>query len=232
MNASIRPSSSRGHANHGWLDSRHTFSFGSWHNPDAMGFGPLRVINEDCVQAGRGFGTHPHRDMEIISYVVSGVLGHRDSTGNDGVIRPGEVQLMSAGSGITHSEMNGSQTEEVRFLQIWVLPEQARTTPRYEQRDFGQTRGVLLVVSPDGRDNSLTIGQDVDIHRAWLDDGDLHTLDLRHPNAWVQVVSGELDVNGSRLRVGDGMAIRDARSLSLTAHGDVNALVFDLPHGS
>ncbi len=232
MNAQIRPSSARGHANHGWLDSHHSFSFGSWHNPNAMGFGPLRVINEDVVQPGRGFGTHPHRDMEIVSYVLSGHLGHRDSEGNNGVIRPGEVQLMSAGTGITHSEMNGSNSEPVHFLQIWLFPTEAKTKPRYAQKDFGQQPGLTLVASPDGRDGSLVIGSNTDIHRALLTAGASPTVALRQQHAYVHVASGTLDVNGSRLTAGDGMSLSDVSTLSLTAHDDVNALIFDLPRGS
>lgn len=228
MQAQIRPASARGQADFGWLESRHTFSFGQYRDPKAMGFGHLRVINEDRVAPGKGFGTHPHRNMEIISYVVDGALGHRDSEGNAGVIRPGEVQLMSAGSGISHSEMNHSPDNPVHFLQIWVLPSKGRTAPRYAQKDFGTEPGLRLVVSPDGRDGSLQIGQDVDIHRALLTAGDAPRISLRHHRAWVQVVEGELEVNGARLTAGDGIALSEVEQLDLTAHTDVNALVFDL----
>ncbi|MCB9683375.1 MAG: pirin family protein [Alphaproteobacteria bacterium] len=224
----IRRAAERGHADHGWLDSHHTFSFASYHDPRFMGFSHLRVINEDRVAAGGGFPTHPHRNMEIVSYVIDGALAHRDTLGTGSVIRPGEVQLMSAGSGIQHSEMNASRTDGVHFLQIWVLPAQAATTPRYDQRDFGRTPGVQLVVSPDGRDGSLTIGQDTDIHRALLPGGETATVDLRHTRAWVQVVRGTLDVDGARLFPGDGLAVDGATALHLSAHDDVEALVFDL----
>lgn len=224
----IRRSTDRGHADHGWLDSRHTFSFGGYLDPRFMGFSHLRVINQDVVAPGGGFPTHPHRNMEIVSYVVDGALEHRDTLGTGSVIRPGEVQLMSAGRGIAHSEMNHSRSEPVQFLQIWVLPREGGTDPRYEQRDFGLDDGVRLVVSPDGRDGSLTIGQDTDLHRARLPQGTSHDVDLRHTRAWVQVVRGELDVNGARLFAGDGAALSDTTRLSLVARDDVEALIFDL----
>lgn len=228
MNAVIRPATTRGKANFGWLDSRHTFSFGQYHDPAHMGFGHLRVINEDHVVPGAGFGTHPHRNMEIVTYVVDGVLAHKDSTGHAGEIRPGDVQLMSAGRGITHSEMNGSQSQPVHFLQIWVLPAQGGTAPRYAQEHFGTDPGLRLVVSPDGRDGSLRIGQDVDLHRALFPVGHTEALSLRHQRAWVQVVSGTLGVNGAALNAGDGIALSDVSTLDLTARTDVNALIFDL----
>lgn len=225
----IRRSADRGHADHGWLHTRHTFSFAHYHDPRYMGFGKLRVINQDIVAPGRGFGTHPHRHMEIISYVVRGALKHRDTLGTGSVIRPGEVQLMSAGQGISHSEHNASATEPVEFLQIWVLPQTAGGTPRYEQRAFDtEADGLRLVVSPDGRQDSLTVGQDVDLYRLMLHGGG----DLRHAmqrrRAWVQLISGELVVNGAGLNPGDGLAVVGADTLSLKGSGDVEALVFDL----
>lgn len=224
----IRRSQHRGHAEHGWLDSRHTFSFAEYYDPAQMGHSHLRVINEDRVQPGRGFGTHGHRNMEIVSYVIDGELEHRDTLGTRGVIRPGEVQLMSAGRGIHHSEMNGSSEAPVHFLQIWLLPREGNTEPRYAQRDFGQERGIRLVLSPDGRDESLTIGQDVDIYRVLLDAGAVEPLALRRRRGWVQVVSGTLDVNGVRLYPGDGAQLTEVSDLKLEAQEAVNALVFDL----
>lgn len=171
MQMAIRRADQRGRADFGWLDSRHTFSFGSYWDPAYMGFGDLRVVNEDKVAPGGGFPQHPHRNMEIVSYVVKGGLAHRDSTGAGGVIRPGQVQVMSAGRGVVHSEMNASDTEPVHFLQIWLLPREAGTQPRYDDKTFDATPGVRLVVSPDGRDGSLTIGQDTDLYRVLLDPG-------------------------------------------------------------
>ena len=224
----IRRSGERGHVNFGWLDSHHTFSFGSYHDPRFMGFGHLRVINEDRVRPGAGFGAHGHRDMEIISYVVDGGLAHEDSTGGKGVIRPGEVQVMSAGRGVRHAEMNGSATEPVHFLQIWLLPAATGGAPGYAQRDFGREPGLRLLVSPDGREGSLPIGQDADLHRALLPDGETATLPVRRHRAWVQVVRGTLEVNGARLNAGDGAALSEVSSLALAAVGDVEALLFDL----
>jgi redox-sensitive bicupin YhaK (pirin superfamily) len=225
----LRRSAERGFANHGWLRSNHTFSFASYLDHAHMGFGPLRVINEDRVEPARGFGTHPHRDMEIISYVVSGQLGHRDSMGNGSVIVPGEVQLMGAGTGITHSEMNPSATEPVHFLQIWIQPSQRNTTPRYDQRAFSTEPGLKLVVSPDGRDGSLTMGQDADLWRLLLPAGQSNAITLRRPRAWVQVIRGTLEVNGERLEPGDGAAVSGESRLDLGAVADVEALIFDLP---
>jgi len=225
----IRRSAARGHANHGWLDSRHTFSFAGYRDPRFMGFGHLRVINEDRMAPGRGFGTHPHRNMEIISYVVSGGLAHRDTIGNGSTIRPGEVQLMSAGRGIAHSELNASEDTPVEFLQIWVLPAKTGGPPSYQQRDFADAPGLRLVVSPDGRNDSLRIQQDMELWRLLLpqDTRDAYTLSRRR--AWVQVVRGTLDVNGARLFAGDGLAITDVDQLTLHAtSGDVEALIFDL----
>lgn len=224
----LRPAGQRGHIDFGWLDTHHSFSFGSYHDPRHMGFGHLRVLNEDRVQAGAGFGTHGHRNMEIVSYVVSGMLGHKDSTGSSGIIRPGEVQVMRAGSGIRHSEMNGSQQEPVHFLQIWVAPAETGTPPEYAQKDFGTTQGLVLLVSPDGRNGSLSIGQDIDIWRVLLSSGEATRLPLRRPRAWVQVVRGEIEVNGARLRPGDGAALDDLQALDIVAHANAEALLFDL----
>jgi redox-sensitive bicupin YhaK (pirin superfamily) len=207
----IRRANERGHAEHGWLDSRHTFSFADYYDPKFMGFGPLRVINEDRVQPGEGFGTHSHRDMEIISYVLEGELAHKDSMGNGSVIRPGDVQRMSAGTGVTHSEFNHSPSELVHFLQIWILPERERMRPSYEEKHFDDAdkRGRLkLVASRDGRDGSVVIHQDVALYAALLENGERveHALaDGRR--AWAQVTRGSVQVNGETLVAGDGAAI-------------------------
>lgn len=230
MQMQIRRSADRGSAHFGWLDSRHTFSFGEYYDRAFMGFGHLRVINEDKVDPGAGFPPHPHNNMEIISYVVQGGLAHRDSTGSGGVIRPGEVQVMTAGRGVAHEEKNASKTEPVHFLQIWLLPHSAGTQPRYDQRAFDRDRkGLLLVVSPDGRDDSLSIGQDADLYRLLLDQGGSATHSLRHTRSWVQVIRGTLDANDVRLFPGDGLALIDATTVNLRAfEGPVEALVFDL----
>ncbi|MED5370598.1 MAG: pirin family protein [Myxococcota bacterium] len=232
MQMEIRPAAARGQANHGWLYSQHSFSFAHYYDRRHMGFGPLRVINEDKVAPGRGFLPHHHQSMEILSYVISGALEHKDTLGNGSVIRPGEVQLMSAGRGIQHSEMNGSTQEEVHFLQIWILPRSARSAPRYDQRLFEPTpgEGLRLVVSPTGREGSLRIDQDMDLHRLLLDAQGQAQLDPRGPRAWVQVIKGSLQVNGAALKAGDGLAIEGAEQLSLSAGAEgVEALVFDLP---
>jgi redox-sensitive bicupin YhaK (pirin superfamily) len=228
MRMEIRRSEQRGHADHGWLDSRHTFSFADYYDPAFMGFGALRVINEDRVEGGAGFGTHGHRNMEIVSYVVEGALQHRDSMGTGSTIRPGEIQLMSAGKGVAHSEMNGSKTDRVHFLQIWLLPAEGNTTPGYQQRQVPDQDGLVLMVSPDGRDGSLTIKQDAELWRLRLPAGGAATHPAQRGRAWVQVVRGELEVNAVHLRPGDGLAVEDAGELSFTARSPVEALVFDL----
>jgi quercetin 2,3-dioxygenase len=230
----VRPAAERGAANLGWLDSRHTFSFGDYYDPGHMGFGPLRVINEDRVRPGGGFETHGHRDMEIISYVLDGALEHKDSLGTGSVIRPGDVQIMSAGTGIRHSEFNHSQTEPVHFLQIWVLPDRAGLAPRYDQKAFPQSekRGQLrLVGSPDGRDGSIIIHQDVELYDALLGSKDAVSRELdAGRRGWVQVVRGMVDVNGQAARAGDGVAVEDERKVTITSHADNSeVLVFDLP---
>ncbi len=230
----VRPAAERGTADLGWLDSRHTFSFGDYYDPKQMGFGPLRVINEDRVRPGAGFDTHGHKDMEIISYVLEGALEHKDSIGTGSVIRPGDVQIMSAGTGIRHSEFNNSKTEPVHFLQIWVLPDRRGLAPRYDQKTFAESekRGQLrLVGSPDGRDGSILIHQDVEIYDALLGMSDT----VRHPlptgrKSWVQVVRGAVDVNGKAANAGDGMAVEDETNLTITSRADGSEiLVFDLP---
>ena len=233
MSVVVRPSAARGHANHGWLDSRHTFSFGDYYDERHMGFGSLRVINEDRVQPSAGFATHGHRDMEIISYVISGGLRHKDSIGAGSVIKPGEVQVMSAGTGVRHSEYNNSASDPVHFLQIWILPDQADLPPRYDQRAFlpAETANALrLIVSRDGRDGSLSIRQDADLYATRLDAG----VGVAHPLrpgrlAWVQIVAGAATVNGASVAAGDGVAIDGAEAVTIDAGGEgAELLVFDL----
>jgi quercetin 2,3-dioxygenase len=228
----LRPAAERGQADHGWLDSRHSFSFADYHDPRHMGFGALRVINEDRVAPGAGFGTHAHRDMEIVSYVLDGALEHKDSIGTGSVIRPGEVQRMSAGTGIRHSEYNASKTALVHFLQIWLLPERAGLAPGYEQKAFpaaGRTNRLRLVGSRDGRDGSVTIHQDVDLYAALLEPGGTARLALRPGRrAWVQVARGAVRVNGRTLAAGDGAAIEDEAAVELASDAGGEVLVFDL----
>ncbi len=228
----IRRAAERGVSNLGWLDSRHTFSFADYWDPAQMGFSALRVINDDRVAPGKGFGTHPHRDMEIISVVVEGALEHRDSLGTGSVIRPGEVQRMSAGTGILHSEFNPSPDEAVRFLQIWIEPERPDLAPSYEQRAFAQRPGALITVaSPDGRDGSLTVHQDVTILRGEIAPEsriEHHLAPGRH--AWLQVVVGSLEVSGHELAEGDGLAVSGVDNLVLAGRpGGAEVLLFDLP---
>jgi hypothetical protein len=230
----VRHAAERGTANLGWLDSRHTFSFGQYYDPNHMGFGPLRVINEDRVRPGAGFETHGHRDMEIISYVLEGALEHKDSIGNGSVIRPGDMQVMSAGTGTRHSEFNPSKSEPVHFLQIWVLPDRQGLAPRYDQKTFPATekRGRLrLVGSPDGRDGSIVIHQDTDIYDALLSSGDAVTNNLKTGHkSWVQVVRGAVEVNGKAADAGDGVAVEDEAVVTVMSHADDSeVLVFDLP---
>jgi redox-sensitive bicupin YhaK (pirin superfamily) len=231
---SIRRASERGVANFGWLDSRHTFSFGEYYDAKHMGFWPLRVINEDRVSPGQGFGTHGHKDMEIISYVLEGALEHKDSIGTGSVIRPGDVQVMSAGTGIQHSEFNHSKSEPVHFLQIWVVPDRNRIVPRYEQKTFpdAEKRGRLrLVGSSDGRDGSVVIHQDVALFAALLNAGEevKRTLPAGR-KAWLQVVRGAVAIDGSDLTSGDGAAVQTEDALRITAKTDgTEILVFDLP---
>ena len=226
----IRKSEERGHANHSWLDSHHTFSFANYYDPNFMGFRALRVINEDRVSGGAGFPTHPHREMEIISYVIDGALEHKDSLGNGSVIRPGDVQRMSAGTGVTHSEFNRSPSDELHFLQIWIMPGERGLPPGYEQKSFSSANGgITLVASPDGRDGSVTVHQDVRIYRGKLAANAQHRRTLatdRH--VWLQLVSGDLEVNGRRLKAGDGAAISGEGELDLSADSDAHFLLFDL----
>ena len=228
----IRPRDQRGTAKIGWLDSKHTFSFGHYYDPAQMGFRALRVINEDRVIPGAGFPTHGHRDMEIISYVLEGALAHEDSTGTAATIRPGEVQRMTAGTGVRHSEFNASDKEAVHFLQIWILPEQEGLAPGYEQRAFSEEekRGKLrLVASRDGRDGSVTVHQDVALYATLLGAGDKVSYDLKPGrHAWVQVARGQATLNGELLKEGDGAAIEKVERIELQGATDSEVLLFDL----
>jgi len=228
----IRRSADRGRANLGWLDSRHTFSFADYHDPRYMGFGSLRVINEDRVQPGQGFGTHSHRDMEIISYVLEGQLAHRDSMGNGSVIRRGDVQRMSAGTGVQHSEFNHSQTEPVHFFQIWLFPDRRGLAPSYEEKHFDDDakRGRLkLVASQDGRDGSVVVRQRADLYAAILGPGEECThVTERTRKCWLQIASGAVTVNGEELEAGDGAAAAYEESLVIRARAHSELMLFDM----
>ena len=229
----IRKALDRGHADHGWLNSYHTFSFADYHDSREMGFGPLRVINEDRVQPGMGFGTHGHRDMEIVSYVLEGALAHKDSMGTGSIIKPGDVQHMSAGTGVMHSEFNASETQAVHFLQIWIVPRLTGVTPSYEQKFFApaEKRGRLrMVASADGREGSVKINQDAQIYATILDDDTRVTHELLPGRrAYVHVAKGKVTVNGAELSAGDGAKISAESSIELKALGGGEALLFDLP---
>lgn len=229
---SIRKAEERGHADHGRLNTYHTFSFANYFNSQYMGFRSLRVINEDRVSPGAGFGTHGHREQEIITYVLEGALEHKDSEGNGAVISPGEVQHMSAGTGIMHSEYNHSKSEQVHFLQIWLMPNDRGLKPTYNQRyfDLAKNSGNLnLVVAKDGRDNSIKVNQDVDLFASALKKGDRLSYSLQSERyAWLQVARGEIELNGSSLNPGDGAAVSEINDFSITAHSDAEILLFDL----
>jgi len=228
----LRKSDDRGIGRHGWLTTRHTFSFANYYDPRHMGFRSLRVINEDTVEPGRGFGAHQHDNMEIVSIVMQGALAHRDSTGGDGVLRRGEVQRMSAGTGVVHSEFNGSDKEPVHFFQIWIMPAEDGIKPGYEQKlfpDEERRRTLRLVVAPDSPDGALNIHQDARIYTAILNDGDR----VEHSTApdrgvWIQVARGSIDVNGTKLGQGDGAAIENEPRLAITSKGESEILLFDL----
>jgi len=227
----IRKSNERGHVSHGWLDSYFTFSFADYYAPQWLGFRALRVINDDLILPGRGFGTHPHRDMEIISYVLAGTLQHKDSMGNGRVIRPGEFQYMAAGTGVQHSEFNPSQTEATRLLQIWIQPDRKGVAPRYAERNFARaaTGKLHLVASKNGRDGSMEIHQDADLLLAKLERGQA----VKHPlapnrHAWVHVAEGEVNINGENLSGGDALAVSDERALEISAAKPSQVLLFDL----
>lgn len=228
----IRKASERGHFDHGWLNTNHTFSFGSYWDPKQMGFRSLRVINEDWIEGGQGFGMHPHKDMEIITYVLEGAVAHKDTTGGEGVLRPGEVQTMTAGKGLLHSEFNASKTETLHLYQIWLIPEKNGLKPAYAQKEFPyeEREGKLRpIASRDGRDGSLVINQDATLYSSVLNDGEEVKLDLtpgRH--AWIQVVKGEVTANGKSLMAGDGAAMSEEAALVLTAKSESEVLLFDL----
>jgi len=232
MALTLRRAEDRGHADFGWLDSRHSFSFGEYFDPRHMGFGPLRVINDDRVACGGGFPTHPHRDMEIVSYVLEGALEHRDTLGTSSVIRPGDVQRMSAGTGVRHSEYNGSDSEPVHFLQIWIIPEKQGLAPGYEQKSFtdAEKRDRLrLVASRDGRDGAVTVHRDVDLYATLLSPGKSVSHEIAAGRgAWVHVASGALSLNGEALRTGDGVSVLGPATLTLEAADESEALLFDL----
>ena len=232
MTLTLRKAADRGKANFGWLDSRHSFSFGEYFDAKHMGFGPLRVLNDDRVVAGAGFPTHGHADMEIISYVLDGALEHKDSLGTGSVIRPGDVQRMSAGTGIRHSEFNASKSEPVHFLQIWIIPDRQGLAPGYEQKmfDAAEKRGRLrLVASRDGRDGSVTVHRDVDLYATLLEGTQAVMHELREGRVgWVQVARGEVSLNGERLRAGDGVAVDRAGTLRLDKAQGAEVLLFDM----
>lgn len=224
----VRPSNERGHARHGWLDSRHTFSFAEYYDPRFMGFSDLRVINDDWVDPGAGFGAHPHQDMEIITYVLEGAIEHRDTMNNVSTLRAGEIQVMSAGTGILHSEYNASDRDRLNFLQIWIIPDVQGAQPRYAQKDFSDAHGITRVVSPDGADGSLAIRQTANIHRIALNNEtrQFETTDQRV--YYVQIARGELILNGTPLNAGDGAFIGGEERLVLETATTVDALLFEL----
>ena len=228
----LRLANERGHANHGWLDTWHTFSFANYYDERYMGVSALRVINDDTVEPGAGFGTHGHRDMEIISYVLSGGLEHKDSMGFGTVIRPGEVQRMSAGTGVRHSEFNASDSEPVNFLQIWIMPDRQGVEPGYEQKDFSdELNGQLrLVASPDGRDGSLTIHQDAELYATRLDEGQQVEYQAdRARTLYIHIARGRVELNGNELSHGDGAAVQQEELIKITASSDAEVLLFNLP---
>ena len=227
----LRKADERGHANHGWLDTHYTFSFADYYDPQHMGFRALRVINDDTIAGGGGFGEHPHRDMEIVTYVLSGALEHKDSLGNGRIIRPGELQYMAAGTGVTHSEFNPSPSEPVHLLQIWILPDHKQARPAYAEKSLAKmTPGKLhLAASKTGRDNSMTINQDVDVFIGKLAAGDKINHALKsNRHAWLHVAEGEIELNGTKLKSGDAAAFSDESAVSFTAKSATQILLFDL----
>jgi redox-sensitive bicupin YhaK (pirin superfamily) len=229
---SIRRANERGYADHGWLNSHHTFSFADYYDPAHMGFRSLRVINDDCVAPGQGFGMHPHRDMEIFSYVLEGALQHKDSMGNGSVLKPGQIQLMSAGRGVTHSEFNPSPTETLHFLQIWIQPREHGLKPSYTEwrpKPSQANAAKVLVISPDGREDSATIHQDAEIYRIRLQPGQTVSHDLKPGRgAWLQIAEGAMKLNGIALETGDGASTEEPGTLTLAATKATEALLFDL----
>lgn len=232
MSLTIRKSGDRGHQSHGWLDTYHSFSFAEYYDAQHMGFRSLRVINEDRIQQGMGFGTHPHRDMEIFSVIVSGAIAHRDSLGNERVLKPGEIQLMSAGTGVTHSEFNPSDTEPLHLLQIWIEPNQRGLTPSYTEwkpDEAAQAKNDVVVISPDGRDHSAIIHQDAIVRRLRLAKGDAITHEVHAGRAmWLQVIAGDVQIDGEQLAAGDGASSEVAGACRMEATNSTEALLFDL----
>jgi redox-sensitive bicupin YhaK (pirin superfamily) len=228
----VRPAAERGRTDWGWLDSRHTFSFGEYHDPRHEGFRALRVINDDRVRAGEGFGTHGHRDMEILSYVLEGALAHKDSAGGGGVIRPGEIQFMRAGTGVTHSEFNHSKAEPVHFLQVWIIPDERGLKPAYGQLAFDQeaaARSFVVLASRDGRQGSIQVHQDVDLWGTSIGAGQGRELRLRPGrHAWIHVARGSVSVNGTLLAEGDGAAVSEEEGLQFRSETGAEVLMFDL----
>ncbi|KFD22272.1 MULTISPECIES: pirin family protein [Tatumella] len=226
----LRKAEDRGHAQHGWLKSWHTFSFANYYDPDFMGFSALRVINEDIIAPGQGFGTHPHKDMEILTYVLSGTVEHQDSMGNKEQIPAGEFQIMSAGTGVRHSEYNPSATEPLHLYQIWIIPQRAGVEPRYEQKRFDDPRGRQWVLTPDGREDSLKVWQDMTLSRQVVPAGETQHISLDSGrNYWVQVVKGKLAINDQLMKASDALALTEESSLTLQAEEDAEVLIFDLP---
>jgi redox-sensitive bicupin YhaK (pirin superfamily) len=225
-------SDERGSADHGWLQAKHTFSFAEYHNPGRMHFGKLRVINEDRIAPGQGFDTHPHKDMEIVTYIINGAIEHKDSMGNGTVITAGEVQRMTAGTGVLHSEFNHSRDEELHLLQIWIFPEEKNLTPGYEQTLFSRAdklNRLQLIGSRDGRDGSITIHQDVDLYASIIEKGQQVTLDnVVDRRVFVQIISGSVDVNGEVLNAGDGVQISAVASVDITSNDDAELLLFNM----
>jgi quercetin 2,3-dioxygenase len=232
MNWKLRKSNERGHADHGWLDTHHSFSFADYYDPQHMGFRSLRVINQDIISPGVGFPTHPHRDMEIFSYILYGALEHKDSMGNGRVLKPGQIQLMSAGSGVTHSEFNPSRSEGASLLQIWIQPNKKGLKPSYTEwhpDPAAETEAKVLVISPDGREGSATIHQDADIFRVRLSKGQTMTHELKRGRGlWFQVIKGQLSINNITAYPGDGAFTEDSGSATFTASEDVEGILFDL----
>ena len=226
----LRKAEDRGHAQHGWLNSWHTFSFANYYDPDFMGFSALRVINEDIIAPGQGFGTHPHKDMEILTYVLSGTVEHQDSMGNKEQIPAGEFQIMSAGTGVRHSEYNASATDPLHLYQIWIIPQRNGVEPRYEQKRFDNPRGRQWVLTPDGREDSLKVWQDMTLSRQVVAAGETEQVSLDNGrNYWIQVVKGKLSINDQSLKTSDAVAVAKESSLTLKADEETEVLIFDLP---
>lgn len=226
----IRKANERGHANHGWLDSYHTFSFGSYHDPKFMGFSALRVINEDRVKGGQGFGTHPHNNMEILTYVLDGAIAHKDSMGNVEELTAGEFQIMSAGTGITHSEFNPREKDNLHFYQIWIIPNEKNIAPRYDQKAFDNQTGATLILSPTAENGSFKVYQDMKLWRYQLTANHAQSITLdENRNYWLQVVKGDFTLNGQKVSTSDGVAMSKETLATLNTQTDVEFLLFDLP---